>query len=198
MRRAIFIDKDGTLIRNVPYNVDPALIELEENAAEALAMLKSFDYLIIVISNQSGVAHGYFKETDLENVKDRIQVLLDVNDIIIDAFYFCPHHPEGRETPYSTLCDCRKPQPGMILRAAVNHNIDLSQSWMIGDILHDVEAGNKSGCKTILINNGNETEWVLNESRWPTYIVQNLLEAAMIILQPEKIIQRKYELPQRN
>ena len=86
----------------------------------------------------------------------------------------------------------------MILRAAVNHNIDLSQSWMIGDILHDVEAGNKSGCKTILINNGNETEWVLNESRWPTYIVQNLLEAAMIILQPEKIIQRKYELPQRN
>jgi D-glycero-D-manno-heptose 1,7-bisphosphate phosphatase len=198
MRKAIFIDKDGTLIRNVPYNVNPELIELEENAAEALELLKRNGYLIIVISNQSGVAHGYFKETDLENVKERIQVLLDENDIAIDAFYFCPHHPDGRESTYSMLCDCRKPQPGMILRAAVNHNIDLSQSWMIGDILHDVEAGNKASCKTILINTGNETEWILNEARWPTYIVQNLMEAATLVLQSEKNIQREYELPQRN
>jgi D,D-heptose 1,7-bisphosphate phosphatase len=198
MRKAIFIDKDGTLIRDVPYNVDPALIKLEESAAEALEILKRNDYLIIVISNQSGVAHGYFTETDLERVKDRIQQLLDHKHVAIDGFYFCPHHPNGRENEYATDCDCRKPQPGMILRAAIDYNIDLSESWMIGDILHDVEAGNKSNCKTILINNGNETEWSLSESRWPTYIVQNLMEAATVILQSEKNVHSEYELPQRN
>jgi D-glycero-D-manno-heptose 1,7-bisphosphate phosphatase len=198
MRKAIFIDKDGTLIRDVPYNVDPALIELEESAAEALEMLKKYDYLIIVISNQSGVAHGYFREADLEQVKDRIQQLLRHEHVAIDGFYFCPHHPNGRENEYATQCDCRKPQPGMILRAAIDHNIDLSQSWMIGDILHDVEAGNKANCKTILINNGNETEWALSESRWPTNIVQNLMEAAAVILQSEKNVHNEYELPQRN
>lgn len=190
MRKAIFIDKDGTLIRNVPYNVNPTLIELEESAAEALNALKRNDYLIIVVSNQSGIAHGYFKQTDLEKVVERIQQLLGEWNVAIDAFYFCPHHPDGSEGEYSRLCDCRKPQPGLILRAAIDHSIDLSESWMIGDILHDVEAGNKCNCKTILINNGNETEWTLSEPRWPTYIVKNLIEAATVILQTEKNIQR--------
>jgi D,D-heptose 1,7-bisphosphate phosphatase len=198
MRKAVFIDKDGTLIHNVPYNVDPALVELEESASEALAELKKNGFLIIVISNQSGVAQGYFTETDLEQVKQRIQQLLHDKHVWIDAFYFCPHHPDGREEGYSMSCNCRKPQPGMILRAAIDHNIDLSQSWMIGDILHDVEAGNKSNCKTILINNGNETEWLLSEARWPTCIVQNLMEAATVILQSEKNVNSEYELPQRN
>jgi D-glycero-D-manno-heptose 1,7-bisphosphate phosphatase len=198
MNKAIFIDKDGTLIKDVPYNVDPSLVVLEPNAANALELLKRNNYKLIVISNQSGVAQGYFKEAELENVKARIQELLKENDVCIDAFYFCPHHPDGREADYSVKCECRKPQPGMILQAAIDYNVDLSQSWMIGDILNDVEAGNKASCKTILINNGNETEWKTNEVRWPTYIVQNLMEAATLILQTEKNVERELELPEHH
>jgi D-glycero-D-manno-heptose 1,7-bisphosphate phosphatase len=194
MNKAVFIDKDGTLIKNVPYNVDPAHITLETGAAAALRLLKQNDYLLVVISNQSGVAHGFFKETALESVKDRIQQLLQAEGAGIDAFYFCPHHPDGNEAEYAIRCPCRKPEPGMLFKAAVDLNIDLSKSWMIGDILHDVEAGNKAACKTILIDNGNETEWITNEMRWPSYCVRNLSEAAHIILQTKRDVKTTYKL----
>lgn len=184
MNKAVFIDKDGTLVKNIPYNVDPAKIELEPFAGTALPMLKSNGFKLIVVSNQSGVAHGFFGEADLQVVSDRIQHLLtSENNARIDAFYFCPHHPNARDERYALSCACRKPEPGLILQAAVDFNIDMSLSWMIGDILHDVEAGNRAGCKTILLNNGGETEWITNGTRWPHYIVKNLMEAAIIILQ---------------
>ena len=186
MNKAVFIDKDGTLIKDVPYNVDPAKIELEAHAKTALAMLKGHGFKLIVISNQSGVAHGYFKEDSLQIVSDRIQQLLRSENISIDAFYFCPHHPEAVDERYAIACICRKPQPGLILRATKDFSIDTSSSWMIGDILHDVEAGNTAGCNTILLDNGHETEWLTNEKRWPNYIVKNLEEAARIILQNTK------------
>lgn len=195
MNKAIFIDKDGTLIKNVPYNVDPSLVELEDSAARAMQLLKQDGFLLIVISNQSGVAHGYFKPTALDAVKSRIQDLLNSENAAIDAFYFCPHHEAGSVSEYALNCACRKPEPGMILQAAVDFNVDLSSSWMIGDILHDVEAGNKAGCKTILIDNGNETAWITNEMRWPAYIVRNLREAAAVILQPERDVEPLFELP---
>ena len=179
MNKAIFIDKDGTLIHDVPYNVDPDRIELYAGAIPALADLKYRGYLIIVISNQAGIAHGYFEEYALETVKERLSILL--GDVGIDGFYYCPHHPQGIIDRYRLECDCRKPQPGMILQAAKDFQIDLSQSWMIGDILSDVEAGNRAGCKTILINNGNETEWELNSLRKPTFIVKDLVEASQLI-----------------
>lgn len=182
MDKAVFIDKDGTLVKNVPYNVDPEKVELEPFAVEALKILREYGFRLVIISNQAGIAHGYFSEESLEGVKDRIQQLLSP-EAAIDAFYFCPHHPEGKVTPYVLACNCRKPEPGMLIHAATDHNINLSASWMIGDILHDVEAGNKAGCQTILIDNGNETEWITNEQRWPSYIVKNLKEAATIILQ---------------
>jgi histidinol-phosphate phosphatase family protein len=198
MNRAIFIDKDGTLIKNVPYSIDPALIELENDAGVALQMLKENDYLIIVVSNQSGVAYGYFKESDLERVKSQIQYLLQKQSAAIDAFYFCPHHPEGKELEYSIFCDCRKPQPGMLIQAAREFGIDLTLSWMIGDILNDVEAGNRAGCKSILIDNGNETEWITNEMRLPAYIVRNLKEAASVILQSERDVGIQFEIPEHH
>lgn len=188
MNKAVFIDKDGTLVEDVPYNVDPRRIRLTEGAIDGLNMLKSDGFLLIVVSNQSGVAHGYFPEEALEKVKDALQELLHVSGPGLDGFFYCPHHPQGRIPQYAQACTCRKPEPGLILKAATKFNVDLSQSWMIGDILNDVEAGNAAGCKTILINNGNETEWILNESRKATWVVRNLKEAAQLIVhQPHRV-----------
>lgn len=182
MNKAVFLDKDGTLIPDIPYNVDPEKITLVQGATDALKLLQSQGFLLIVISNQSGVAHGYFDESALNAVSEKLRSLLS-SDIPLHAFYFCPHHPDGIIQQYAMDCQCRKPKPGLILQAAKDHDIDLSRSWMIGDILNDVEAGNRAGCKTILINNGNETEWILNEMRQPTATVNNLTMAADLILQ---------------
>lgn len=174
MRKAVFLDKDGTLIPDVPYNVDPALISLSQNSVIGLKQLKELDFMLIVVSNQSGVDLGYFQESALKGVERKIQKLLQPYGISIDAFYFCPHSPDSG-------CLCRKPRTGMFLKAAEEHAIDLNKSWMIGDILNDIEAGNKAGCTSILINNGNETEWALNEFRQPAFQAETIDEAAGII-----------------
>jgi D,D-heptose 1,7-bisphosphate phosphatase len=177
MNKAIFIDKDGTLIPDIPYNVDPEKITLTDNTVEGLQLLKDAGYLLIVISNQSGVERGYFKEAALVDVEAKIQGLLAGYNLLLelDGFYYCPH--------YAVQCDCRKPLPGLIFKAAQLHNIDLKSSWMIGDILNDVEAGNRAGCKTILIDNGNETEWLSGAYRIPTLTCKSINEAADFILQ---------------
>ena len=183
MNKAIFIDKDGTLIPDIPYNVNPQLITLSNTAIPALQLLQKQNYLLIVISNQSGVARGYFKEEELQNVSDAIINLVSKEGITIDGFYYCPHYKEGSVKEYAIDCDCRKPKPGLLLKAAKDFDIDLKQSWMIGDILNDVEAGKAAGCRTVLLKNGNETEWIMNEKREPNFIVENLLEAAQTIVQ---------------
>ncbi|WP_374165173.1 D-glycero-alpha-D-manno-heptose-1,7-bisphosphate 7-phosphatase [Arcticibacter sp. MXS-1] len=182
MNKAVFVDKDGTLIPDIPYNTDPALITLQENTAEGLRQLQSEGYLIIIISNQAGVARGIFEEKALDAVIGRMRELLQEQDVRLDGFYYCPHHPEGTVAGYAVECDCRKPSPGMIQRAVRDFDIDPFQSWMIGDILNDVEAGKRAGCRSILLDNGNETEWVISECRIPDYVVQNIDEAAMLIL----------------
>ncbi|PRY12283.1 D,D-heptose 1,7-bisphosphate phosphatase [Pontibacter ummariensis] len=186
MRKAVFLDKDGTLVHDVPYNVDPQRIRLCEGVPEALARLKAEGYLLVMISNQAGVARGYFEEQALEGVKETLQRALQPYKAGLDAFYYCPHHPEGIVPVYTQACACRKPQPGMLLQAAKDLGIDLAASWMIGDILHDVEAGNKAGCRTILIDNGNETEWVMNPDREPTHVVKAFKEVVSCILQEAK------------
>ncbi|WP_416674547.1 D-glycero-alpha-D-manno-heptose-1,7-bisphosphate 7-phosphatase [Egbenema bharatensis] len=180
--KAVFLDKDGTLIENVPYNVDPDQIQLCEGAIAGLKLLQAEDYRLIVITNQSGVARGYFPETALTAVEHRLQELLTPHRIQLDGFYYCPHHPDGTVASYAIDCSCRKPQPGLLARAAQEQTIDLGQSWLIGDILNDVEAGRTAGCRTILIDNGNETEWELTPARLPHHRVKNLHEAAQIIL----------------
>lgn len=175
MNKAIFIDKDGTLISDVPYNVNPQLIRFEDYAFESLYLLQQKGYFIIIVSNQPGVALGYFKEEDLKAVEEKIKESLLENKVMLHGFYYCPHaENEG--------CNCRKPKPGLFFKAAKDLDIDLSKSWMIGDILNDVEAGKRSNCKTILIDNGNETEWIQNKQRVPHYMVNHLKAAAEIIL----------------
>ncbi len=183
MNKAVFLDKDGTLIHDIPYNVKPELITFTDTAIPALKKLQDNGYLLIVISNQSGVARGYFTEEDLQPVSDFLKTVLGKEGINLSGFYYCPHHTDGKIEKYTRECDCRKPKPGLLLRAIQDFKIDASQSWMVGDILNDVEAGKAAGCRAVLIDGGNETEWILNDKRRPDYTVHSLLEAADIILQ---------------
>jgi D,D-heptose 1,7-bisphosphate phosphatase len=188
MNKAIFLDKDGTLLFNIPYNVDPELMILLDDVVEGLKKLQHKGFMLVVVSNQSGVALGYFEESELEVVKQKTEDLFLEHGLFLSGFYYCPHHPEGNVEEYSYPCNCRKPAPGMILRAAEELDIDLSQSWMAGDILNDVEAGNRAGCRTVIIDNGNETEWEINEKRVPDLIAKNINEAADLILIAEDIL----------
>lgn len=177
----VFLDKDGTMIVNVPYNVDPDRIEWAPGAVEGLRCLHAAGYRLIVITNQSGVARGYFTESDLVGVEDRLRTMMAAIGVPLAGFYYCPHHVEGTVEEYTIACDCRKPAPGLLLRAAREHNIDPRQSWFVGDILNDVEAGRRAGCQTILVNSDGETEWHLTPQRLPHHITADLGEAARII-----------------
>lgn len=179
--RAVFLDKDGTMIDDIPYNVAPALMTLAPGAAEGLPLLHRLGYRLVVVSNQSGVARGYFAESAIAAVEDRLRSMLAELRVPLAAFVYCPHHPEGAVAEYAIACDCRKPAPGMLLRAAREHGLDPARSWLVGDILDDVEAGRRAGCRTILIDNGNETEWVLSPGREPHHRAADLAQAAWII-----------------
>jgi D,D-heptose 1,7-bisphosphate phosphatase len=179
--RAIFLDKDGTLIEDVPYNVDPALVRLTAGAAEGLPLLHRLGYQLIVISNQSGVARGYFPEEALAAVETRLRELLAEVGVPLAGFYYCPHYPNGAVAAYAIDCDCRKPRPGLVRRAAEEHGIDLARSWFVGDILNDIEAGRRAGCQTVLLDNGHETEGGLSPERTPHHWAADLAEAARII-----------------
>lgn len=179
--KAVFLDKDGTLIEDVPYNVDPERIQLTQGAVEGLQLLDAAGYQLIVITNQSGVARGYFPESALVAVEVRSRQLLAEIGVSLAGFYYCPHHPDGVVQELAITCSCRKPEPGMLLYAADKHGIDIQESWFVGDILNDVEAGRRAGCRTILIDNGNETEWQLSPERSPHYIATDLTQAAQVI-----------------
>jgi len=180
--KAVFLDKDGTLVVDIPYNTDPDKIYLSGEMTWGLKQLREAGYKLILVSNQSGIAFGYFDFAALKRAQQRLVQLLAAKGIVLDGFYYCPHHPDGLITAYSISCDCRKPGAGMLIRAAGEHHLDLSSSWMIGDILNDIEAGNTAGCRTVLINNGNETEWKKGPGRTPQFITHNINEAATRIL----------------
>jgi histidinol-phosphate phosphatase family protein len=182
IRPAVFLDKDGTIVDDVPYNVDAGRIVLSLRAAVGLRMLQRAGYALVVVSNQSGVARGYFALEALDAVEGRLRALLLAEGVQLDGFYFCPHHPQGRVMPYAVACLCRKPLPGMLHRAAADLDLDLPRSWLIGDILHDIEAGRRAGCRTVLLDNGNETEWNVSYLRTPHITATDIGEAAARIL----------------
>ncbi|MEJ5963427.1 D-glycero-alpha-D-manno-heptose-1,7-bisphosphate 7-phosphatase [Pedobacter immunditicola] len=181
-KKAIFIDKDGTLIPDLPYNVDPAKITLAVNSVKGLRQLHRAGYKLIVVSNQSGIAMGMFEPSALWRVEFKLRGLMAREGLYLGGFYYCPHHPEGALADYRVDCSCRKPAPGLILKAAADYDLELSKSWMIGDILNDVEAGHNAGCRSVMIDNGNETEWDLNRKRIPDAMVKNINQAAEYIL----------------
>jgi histidinol-phosphate phosphatase family protein len=182
MTPAIFLDKDGTLLVDVPYNVDPALMRFAPTVAQGLARLGSLNRPLIVISNQPGVAFGMFTIGDLSRVRAQLAAMFRSAGAHLHDFYYCPHHPEGVVAPYAVACRCRKPLPGLLHAAASDHAIDLSASWFIGDILDDVEAAWRAGCRSVLVNNGNETEWHSAAGRVPDRIVSDFSGASREVL----------------
>ncbi|KDR32098.1 HAD family hydrolase [Caballeronia zhejiangensis] len=185
MRPAIFIDKDGTLLDDVPWNVDPLKMRLAPGALDALRLFSWLELPIFVISNQSGVALGKFDLQALDRVEARLRELAAEAGASFAGIYWCPHHPRGVVPEFTRACECRKPAPGLLLRAAREHGIDLSQSWFIGDILDDVEAGHRAGCRSALIDNGNETEWLKGVGREPDIVAKDLYEAAIAVVNAE-------------
>jgi D-glycero-D-manno-heptose 1,7-bisphosphate phosphatase len=179
LRKAVFIDKDGTLVHDVPYNADPALTCFAPHAMKALRLLHDRGFALVVVTNQPGLATGRFGLDAFIALRDDIErrVLADAG-VPFTGFYFCPHAPGPLGEPQ---CACRKPEPGLLLRAAQEHGLDLVHSWMVGDILNDVEAGRRAGCRTVLLDVGNETEWKMSPLRRPHARCVHLLDAARYI-----------------
>jgi len=180
--RAVFLDKDGTLIEDVPYNGDPERIRLLPGAAEGLRLLSAAGYRVFVVTNQPGIARGYFLKQAMAAVRARLRELVAEAGAHLAGFYYCPHEEGSPIAAYAMKCDCRKPRPGLILRAAWEHELDLRRSWMVGDILDDVESGRRAGLRTILLNVENETEWILSPMRLPHHLARDLTEAAGLII----------------
>jgi histidinol-phosphate phosphatase family protein len=179
---AIFLDKDGTLVEAVPYNVDPARVRLLPGVLDGLRRLQSAGYRLVVVSNQPGVAFARFRRSALARTEECMDRLVAGGGVIITAYAWCPHHPRGAHPWYATTCDRRTPEPGLLIDAAREHALDLSQSWMIGDILDDIEAGNRAGCRSVLVDRGGETEWRGGALRAPDAIVYRFDAAAEIVL----------------
>jgi D-glycero-D-manno-heptose 1,7-bisphosphate phosphatase len=181
-RRAVFLDKDGTLVDDVPYNVDPARVALRPGVVEGLRMLQRAGFVLVVVSNQPGVALGYFEHDALRMVEERIDALLSAAGVVLAGYAWCPHHPGGVRADYAIACDCRKPAPGLLIDAAARHALDLRASWMIGDILDDIEAGHRAGCRTVLVDGGGETQWRRGPGRTPDAVVARFDQAAAVVL----------------
>ena len=154
-QKAVFLDRDGTINKYVGFlrNIDE--FELIDGVADAVKMINASGYLAIVVTNQPVIARGEVSFEELEEIHNKMETLLGKEGAYLDAIYFCPHHPhkgyEGERPELKFDCDCRKPKPGMLLNAAQDFNIDLSQSWMIGDGENDIKAGQNAGCQTALI-----------------------------------------------
>ena len=181
LRAAVFLDKDGTVLADEPYNVAPERMAYAPMALAGLSRLAQTDLSLVVISNQPGVARGLFAADALNAVGVKLAAMFHAAGAHLDGFYWCPHHPEGVVQPYAMACDCRKPKPGLLLRAAQELGLDLAESWFIGDILDHVEAGNRAGCRSILLDVGNETEWRTGPDREPYCRAPDLDAAARIV-----------------
>lgn len=179
---AVFLDKDGTLIEDLPHNVDPGRVRFAPGALGGLKRLHAHGFMLLVVTNQAGVALGLFQESALRRVDRRLQTLAADAGVALARMYWCPHHPAGSVERYAIECGCRKPQPGLLRRAARELDIDLERSWMVGDILDDVEAGRRAGCRTVLLDNGNETEWRVSPLRLPHLLMPTLARAAEAIV----------------
>ena len=148
---AVLLDRDGTLVEEIDYLKDPAQLRLIAGAAAAVRRLNEAGVPVIIITNQSMIARGMGTEADLALIHERLITLLQAEGARIERIYYCPHHPDIGVPPYRATCDCRKPLPGLLSRAAVDLDLDLSRSTMIGDSLRDLEAGDAAGCRRLIL-----------------------------------------------
>ncbi len=182
LRRAVFLDRDGTINEEVGYLSKLEQLKLLPRSAAAIRMLNQRGIPVIVVTNQSGVARGYFGEDFVQALHDCLQRQLNSEDAHIDAFYYCPHHPVEGLDPYRRVCACRKPEAGMLLQASRELRIDLSRSYMVGDVMKDVRAGKKAGTKGILVLTGYGVNEQIQEDS-PDYLAIDLLAAVEWIIE---------------
>lgn len=186
MVRAIFIDRDGTISEEVGYINHPSRFRLFAESPQALRLLHDNGWLTILVTNQAGVARGYFTEDMVLEVHDRLRKELEKEGAALDAIYYCAHHPSLGEPPYRIDCDCRKPKPGLIMQAATDFNIELDQSWMVGDRYSDIELARNAGVRSAFVLTGyGRGEWENQRSGWqhqPDLVCENLLAAATSIV----------------
>lgn len=179
--RAIFIDRDGTLNEEVSYIRNLSEFRLFDFSAEAVKLINEAGWLAIVVTNQSGLARGLFSEDFLQLVHRQMNAELEESGARIDAIYYCPHHPTIGEPPYRQECDCRKPKPGLLHRAAEDFGLDLSACVVIGDRFRDIQMAQVVGARGVLVLTGyGREELESDSSKWPKqpdYIAENLLEA---------------------
>ena len=178
---AVFLDRDNTLIANDADLGDPEHVRLIDGVAEGLKALHGAGFRLVVVTNQGGVARGHFSENDVDAVHQRIAMLVDEStnaEGLIDRFYYCPYHPEATIEEYRREHPWRKPQPGMLLQAARDMNLDLANCWVIGDRVRDITAGSSAGCRTALISDDAD---LIDQSQ-PTVSVRTFSEAVRAIL----------------
>ena len=173
MKKAFFLDRDGVINEEVDYLSDPDKAVILPGVAAALRRLHEAGFLAIVVTNQSGVARGMYEEADVHAVHERIRELLARDGAVIDRFYYCPHHPK-----FGSPCDCRKPEPGMILAACRELDIDPARSAMVGDRLSDIAAGRAAGCRNCyLVKTGYGPEVLRNEDVTGIEVAEDLADA---------------------
>ena len=187
--RAVFLDRDGTINEEVGYLDSADKLRIIPAAFEAVRQINASGMKAVVITNQAGVAKGLFTEEFVREINRQIQNSLLAQSALIDRFYFCPHHPPEGIGPYRLICDCRNPEPGLLLQAAFDLNIDLARSYVIGDRLRDVETAHRAGAKGVLVMTGYGRDLKqqsgpdqANELNQPDYIAQDILEAVHWIL----------------
>jgi D-glycero-D-manno-heptose 1,7-bisphosphate phosphatase len=187
---AIFIDRDGTLNEDIGYVSSPEELTLYPRAAEAVRLINEAGFKAIVITNQSGIARGMYTEESLNAIHEKMIEELADSGAKLDGVYYCPHHPEIGNARYRMACDCRKPQTGMLDRAAREHNIDLSRSFVIGDKASDINLAHNAGARGALVLTGYGRETLNHQDRWPCapeFVAETLLEAVRLILDTDNL-----------
>jgi D-glycero-D-manno-heptose 1,7-bisphosphate phosphatase len=183
--RAIFIDRDGTINKDIGYVSTPAEMVLYPWSTEALRLINDAGFKAIVLTNQSGIARGLYTESGLARIHRRMTEEMARGGARIDAIYYCPHHPDLGGAPYRLDCECRKPRPGMLVRAVKEHDIDVGRSYVVGDKASDINLASMAGAPGVLVRTGYGAETLANPRTWPCtplFVADNLLDAVERIL----------------
>ena len=183
MSRAVFLDRDGVITQEPPHYAHRVEdLKFIPRSPEAIKLLNKNGFVVIIVSNQSGVARGYYQEEDTAIFNQAMKKRLSEIGAHIDAIYYCPHHPEAKIEEYRIDCDCRKPKNGMFKMAEKSMNIDLKQSFIVGDRLSDIDAGRSVGCRTILVKTGHGVQSLENDTITCDHISNDLYDAVEHIL----------------
>jgi D-glycero-D-manno-heptose 1,7-bisphosphate phosphatase len=192
MNKAVFLDRDGVINRLI-YHQESGIIDspfvvsqfqLLPGVGEAISLLNTLGYKVIVVTNQPGIAKNHFSLDTLDQMHRLMRDELKASKAVLDGVYYCPHHPEGENPAYRTVCQCRKPEPGLMMRAAQDFDLDLTECYMVGDSLTDIEAGQRAGCRSVFLGKMKCELCHLMEEKGvkPDAIAGNLAEAVRVIL----------------